>query len=36
MPRETSISTRTMGADPTTFEVHMVKPISGPDQVVKV
>jgi len=29
-------STRTLGPDPTTFEVCRVQPISGPDQVVKM
>ena len=36
MPAETSIFTRTLGPDQTTFEVCWVQPISGPDQVVNV
>jgi len=33
---EASISTRTSGRDPTTFEVCWVQPISGSEQVVEV
>jgi len=32
---EASISTRTSGRDPTTFEVCWVQPISGSEQVVE-
>ena len=33
---EASIFTRTLGPDPTSFEVCWVQPISGPEQFVKV